>query len=277
MTSSSSNTQKPIRNHRGKSPDSAQSVIALQKLAVLAEIVPDLARALGPDHEVVVHDLSRIPNSIIAIGGDITGRLIGGSITDLLLRAVRHGKTDSIFRYRSRTSDGRTLSSSTVFVREPDGTAIGCLCVNRDITDLLEMGALSERLALIVDSGDTSERPGGADDETSPEEETLVPTVDDLALVLVNQAIEHVGVPVELMQKRHKAQVIQELEAGGLFMLRESIDFVARTLRISRESVYNYLKEVRGDSSATSGSAVRRGLGQPRIEASRVQGSEEVE
>ena len=111
-------------------------------LATLADMVPDLARSLGPDHEVVLHDLRLIPNSIVAIGGELTGRKAGGPTTDLLLRLVHQGHHDNVLRYQTRAGDGRIFRASTLFIRDPDGKPVGCLCINTDITNWLGAQAL---------------------------------------------------------------------------------------------------------------------------------------
>lgn len=267
LSTSSSCSEKD--NEPRKRTDAA----ARRVLRLLAEIVPDLATALGPHHELVVHDLRLIPNSIIGIGGDITGRSIGGPITDFLLRAIRQGETESIFRYQARTADGRSLSSSTVFIRQADGTPVGCLCVNTDITDWLKVRTIVDRITsaaegLDLDSSDESTDVvlQESDEALQDVQETFAPTVDDLALTLVAQAIDSTGVPVELMQKRHKLQVVQELEARGLFLLRDAVDLTARMLGISRESVYNYLKESRDESAQRLGSTHRRLANRNRLQ-----------
>lgn len=245
---------------------------ARRTLDALISVVPDLARALGPDHEVVVHDLSLIPNSIVAIGGAITGRRVGGPITDLLLRALRQGQTDSVFRYQARTTDGRTLNSSTVFIKDLDGNPVGCLCVNRNITELLGMHALCEQLASAAEVAEVAEVDSGpsaaAATDQPVEQETFALTVEEMALSLVDQTIQNVGVEVDLMQKRHKVQVIRNLEAGGLFLLRDGVDLTARMLGISRESVYNYLKEARQESAQGTETADRRRENRRRLNLS---------
>ncbi len=242
-------------------------------LAVLGGMLPDLARALGPDHEVVLHDLRLIPNSIVAIGGDLTGRSVGGPTTDLLLRLVYQGRHErSALRYQTRSASGRILRSSTLFIRDHDGRPVGCLCINTDITEWLKVHALVDRVTRVVpletgdacepgdetgvlagwtdgDSGDdrsTTTR-GTKPEQASEEAESFAPTVDELAVSLAHKAIDNVGVPVALMQKPHKLQVVRELEASGLFLLRDAVDLTANMLSISRYSVYKYLKELQVD------------------------------
>jgi predicted transcriptional regulator YheO len=252
-------------------------------------MVPDLARALGPDHEVVLHDLRLTPNSIVAIGGNLTGRSVGGPTTNLLLQLVHQGRTDNVLRYQTRSANGRILRSSTLFIRDPDGRPVGCLCINTDITEWLGAQALVHGVTKVAPLESVDSRAAGTEngvigdgagvqrsEDRSPskrdaqqdggleEAESFAPTVDELAVSLVRKAIENVGVPVELMQKPHKLQVVRELEARGLFLLRDAVDLTANLLSISRYSVYNYLKELKAAASREDGSSPRQGRAKRR-------------
>ncbi|WP_053736566.1 aminotransferase class V-fold PLP-dependent enzyme [Nocardia sp. NRRL S-836] len=186
-------------------------------LSALVPTVDSLASALGPDTEVVVHDLSRLPNSIIAIAGSLTGRQVGGPMTDLLLGLVRRGTTTDMPGYETYAPDGRAIWSSTTFVRDASGVAVGCLCVNK--------------LAAHEASGPV---------ESFPQD------VDTLQRVLVEKAVADVGVPVELMKKVHKSQVVRVLDEAGFFLIRDSVDHLASVLGVTRYTIYNYLNENRG-------------------------------
>ena len=87
-------------------------------LCMLLPVLPALAKALGPDAEVVLHDLTEPNNGIIGIEGNITGRKVGSPTTDLVLKMIKQGNANHMLNYRARTSDGRTLRSSTVFLRD---------------------------------------------------------------------------------------------------------------------------------------------------------------
>ena len=255
-------------------------------------MVPDLARALGPDHEVVLHDLRLIPNSIVAIGGSLTDRSVGGPTTDLLLRLVHQRRNENVLRYQTRSADGRILRSSTLFIRDPDGKPVGCLCLNTDITEWLGAQALVDSMTKVTPLEASPPRPLERDDGIVPEasqwsdgdganlqsqleeSESFAPTVDELAVSLVRRAIDNVGVPVELMQKPHKLQVVREVEGSGLFLLRDAVDLTADMLSISRYSVYSYLRELQTDASE-DGSSPRQGRSKRRrLPLAREEGSE---
>ncbi|MCC8248869.1 aminotransferase class V-fold PLP-dependent enzyme [Saccharothrix luteola] len=199
--------------------------VTSEVLTALIPTVNSLATALGPGTEVVLHDLGALPNSIIAIAGDLTGRKVGGPMTDLLLGLVRRGTTQDLAGYETYAPDGRVIHSSTVFLRDADGVAVGCLCVNSD--------------------PGPNRRPETAV-SGAPAVEAFPGDVDTLQRLLVERAVTAVGVPVELMKKSHKSQVVRVLDEAGLFLIRDSIDYLAGVLGVTRYTIYNYLNEVRG-------------------------------
>lgn len=212
-------------------------------LEYTAALVPALARALGNGHEVVLHDLRRLPSSIVAIEGDVTGRPVGGPITDLALRHLRSGHVDHLFHYRTVLADGRTIRSSTLFLKDSAGVPVGCLCINSDLTHWLQ----AERvLRAFVGEEQPSMPPNPAERPAADSnQEMFVSTVDELAATMIRAAIEAVGVPVELMQKQHKLAAVRELDARGLFLIRDAVDIAARALGVTRYTIYNYLNQIR--------------------------------
>ncbi|CKI59469.1 aminotransferase class V-fold PLP-dependent enzyme [Mycolicibacterium smegmatis] len=202
-------------------PPSASGPATHELLTSLVPAVHGLAAMLGPGNEVLLHDLSRLPDSIVAIAGDLTGRTVGGPMTDLLLGLIRRGTTQDLINYRTNSPDGRPIRSSTLFLRDADGVAVGCLCVN---------SAMAETVA-----ADAPEQP-----ETFPRD------IDSLQRFLIDRAIAKVGVPPAEMKKQHKAAVVRELDEAGFFLIRDSVEHVAGQLDVTRYTIYNYLTEVRG-------------------------------
>ncbi|QRP44685.1 aminotransferase class V-fold PLP-dependent enzyme [Amycolatopsis sp. FDAARGOS 1241] len=200
-------------------PPAAAGAATHALLTSLIPAVDGLAAMLGPGNEVLLHDLSRLPDSIVAIAGDVTGRTVGGPMTDLLLGLVRRGTTQDLTNYQTHGPDGRPIRSSTLFLRDADGAAVGCLCVNSE-TSADGAAALARA-------------------------ETFPPDVDSLQRFLVDRAIGKAGIPVELMKKRHKAAVVRELDEAGFFLIKDAVDHLATHLDVTRYTIYNYLNEIR--------------------------------
>jgi len=218
-------------------------------LRTLRELARPLAAALGPSVEVVAHDLRHLDSSVVAIEGNLTGRKVGAPVTDLVLQHLQAGRTDDILCYRTRTTSGQHLRSSTIFLRDENGQPIACLCINTDTSEWHVMydhlSALLARRGLISDIQDNDNSPVA--EETS---EAFLPSVEDLAVTSVNQAIEDVGVPVELMRKEHRLEVIKRLEASGFFLIQDAVTYAAAALGISRYSIYKYLRDLSDGSSS---------------------------
>lgn len=228
-------------------------------LAALCPIVPALAQAVGRDSEVALHDLSKLPNSIIAIGGTVTGRKPGDPMTDLLAKLIRQGLTEHAKNYRTVLPDGRVLRSSTLFIKDNKDTPIGCLCVNTDISGWLQlkdlimsridpqMTASNEPSSFHqVEGGGaaTNDAPSATDNEPDLSE-FFVSTVEDLQRTMVEKSIAAIDVPLHLMTKVHKMKVVQRLEESGFFLIRDSAEYLAQAIGVTRYTIYNYLNQLR--------------------------------
>ena len=220
-----------------------------QILATLVALVEPLSRTLPSDCEVVLHDLRRLPNSIVAIAGDMTGRSVGGPATDLLLRKASTGTIATTVGYETRLPDGRSLRSTTVVFRDAQDTAVAALCINSDVMIWQAVKAIAESMlpAEVPAQPDrpASERP--ADTGKSAEDEKFFQDIDELAQHLLAEAIDASGAPVDLMQKRHKIAVVNDLKDRGFFMLKESVEMAAAALQVTRFTIYNYLNELGND------------------------------
>lgn len=210
------------------------------EVSTLAQLVEPLAGIIPGECEVVVHDLSRLPCTIVAIAGNLTGREVGGPATDMLLRAVARGEARTMLGYTSRTPDGRELRSSTMVVRDTTGAAVGALCINADVSAWRTVSKLVE--AMLPGAG------GGGVLEAPPQEE-YPHDVDSLAQSLLARAVADAEVPVELMQKRHKMGVVQDLRGRGFFQLKEAVETAANALSVTRFTIYNYLNELGPEDS----------------------------
>ncbi|MBP2329239.1 putative transcriptional regulator YheO [Kibdelosporangium banguiense] len=208
-------------------------------VAVVGPVVRALAQAFAPRSEVVLHDLTRLPGSIAAIAGEITGRQVGGPATDLGLRTFQSGWKDHLIGYRAATADGTPLRSSSIFFHGSSGRAIACLCINTDISSLL---AAQETLADLTAIRTIHNGPLNASGEHFPA------TVDSLAEGILRDAIAASGHPPAAMKKRHKLAVVRDLEQRGFFTIREAVDLAAARLEVSRYTIYNYLNEIKDEA-----------------------------
>lgn len=226
-------------------------------LTLFQQLVEPLGQSLPLSSEVVLHDLSRLPNSIVAVYGDITGRKPGDPATDLLLRKAASGQIESSNGYETRLPDGRRLRSSTMIIRDVSGTPVLALCINTDISVWQSVSLIARHM--LGDSLPESQNPSDSAEITDltaspasseePVSEIFVRDVDELAAALLHQAQQEIGIPAELMHKKHKLEVVRALKARGFFMLRDAVEMIAETLQVTRFTIYNYLNEIGDDET----------------------------
>ena len=218
-------------------------------LGVFARLVQPLGESLPETSEIVLHDLSLLPNSIIAIHGNVTGRKIGDPATSLLLEKLSaKGHEDTFLNYESVLPDGRRLRSSTILIRDLAGNPAAALCINTD-TSAWETIERVARAMLGPSSPDQAESPSPVS-VSSDHHEAFVHDIDELAEVVLQRALVEAEVPVELMQKRHKIKVVQRLKEHGLFLLKDAVELTASALHVTRFTIYNYLNEIELEEAA---------------------------
>jgi len=218
-------------------------------LQLLSGIVEPLWRSLSTESEVVLHEIGRLPNSVVAIAGTVTGRQVGDPATDLLLEQLRNvDREQNKVDYQSVLPDGRRLRSSTMIVRDLGGVPVAALCINTDITGWLLVQEQADVMVAGRDSGVRVREPVRLERSVSSpvyeRGETFPRSVDELVSELIGSAIEQTGVPVDLMKKHHKMAVVEHLEARGLFLLKDAVEVIALALGVTRFTIYNYLNEL---------------------------------
>ncbi|MEA2523179.1 MAG: hypothetical protein QOF73_406, partial [Thermomicrobiales bacterium] len=106
---------------------------------LLGRIAEVFVATVGRTAEVVVHDLRNLDASVVAIAGNLTGREVGAPIPDAEFLPENLAQVDADQQgYATRTPTGRTLSSSTVWIRDVSGKIVGAVCINVDHNDIRE-------------------------------------------------------------------------------------------------------------------------------------------
>lgn len=208
---------------------------------ILKNMIPILhgiANTFGNNCEVVLQDLRDPQRSVIAIAnGHVTGREIGSPLTERGLKAVRNKEFNTdLMKYKTVTSDGRTLKSSTIFIKDETGEAIGCMCINYDVTEFIVARKVVGEVVETLE--DVAER----------EEETYSNNINEILYSLVDKVLSKIGKPIAYLNKEEKVNIVKQLDEKGTFLIKGAIEYVADVLCVSRYTVYNYLDEIRADS-----------------------------
>ena len=200
-------------------------------------VAEGIAEMLGPDCEVVLHDLSQMPHSIVAIeNGHVTGRRAGDAPTDQMLRSLRNADDTPDVRLYVTSTDGRVLKSLAVTLRDDEGRPIGILGVNLDVSDIVHAQRTLAAFATVVGAG-----PGDA----SPTPELFDGDIRDVLAGMIAATLTDMRKTPATMTRDEKMEVVARLEERGAFLVKRSAEQVAEALDLSRFTVFSYLKEIR--------------------------------
>lgn len=206
------------------------------RLGALVPVVHGLAEMLGPDCEVVLHDVARLPHSIVAIeNGALTGRSPGDPPTDRMLRSLRDSDQTQDVRVYVTSHEGRILKSLAVTLRDEDGRPFGLLGVNHDISEVVQAQHTLANLTTV----------GGAVRGAPDTGEIFAGDIRDVVTGMVTQILGEIGKTPAAMSREEKMDVVKRLEERGAFLVKRSAEQIAEALDLSRYTIFAYLKEIR--------------------------------
>ena len=231
-------------------------------LQLFVPLVDFLGKILGPKTEVVLQNVRDFSHSVVAIAnGNLSGRTIGSPATDLVLHIWRNHEYDQhnyLTHYAGYTIQGHPVVSSTLFVRNTKGRVIGFLCINFDSSAFrqaskelrrasayLDALGLADPAAVLNDDRAASEESDAETGTGQSTREVLSVNTDEVVTHNIAEFAAELGIPPARMNRQERLQLITRLDGSGGFLVKGSVDTVARALGISSPSVYRYLHTIR--------------------------------
>lgn len=208
-------------------------------LEVLVKLAETLALSARGDMEIVVHDLTRMDRSIVKIvNGHLSGRREGDTLAATPIAETRFrkafgdtGQPHEVREIHKRTSwisPDRPVQSDSLMFFDGAGKARAMLCIN---IDERVSGRLRADFATLF--GLT---PALAKDETDAKDNHMGHMVQEI----VDEAIATAEAPVERMSKAEKIQAVSAMHERGVFLMRGSVEYVAKRLDVTKHTIYNY-------------------------------------
>ena len=208
---------------------------------VLCGIIKGIAKLMGEDTEVALHDLSK--GEIVAIeNGYITGRAAGyrldAGIYDLILKLA--DAEGHLIGYNSKTAKGAALRSSHFIVRDESGQPAALICVNQDTAKLQMARDLLD--GMLTTKQDVDKK------TAEPTDENIQAMVQRVILNVIER-----NKPFGADDRDRKQEILRELSDKGVFAVKDSVPYVCKMLSISQATLYNYLREIRSGKTDFTG------------------------
>ena len=208
-------------------------------LETLVSVAHGIARQFGNNCEVCIHELKEddLDHTIIfIINGGITGRKIGEGASNVVINTIEKLKKGEPIvdhlSYLSKSSNGKILKSSTIFIKDLNGKYKYILSINFDITSFIPFKNDLDSLIQTEDKSKLEEIPNSA---------------QELMEKLIKRSEELVGKPASIMNKDEKIRAIKFLNDSGVFLITKSGDKVSNYFGISKFTLYNYIDAKKED------------------------------
>ena len=193
-----------------------------------------IAKTRGAECEVVLHDVADPEHSVVyVVNGHVTGREIGQGFEHFVKNALEQGNTTEDFVandfFRKK---GKLIRTSSAMIRDDAGKLIGALCINIDMTRMLQQ---SEYIQSFLPQ--TQEKP-------AVRKADCPDRVEDMVFSLIDNILS--DCETATLSREERIAKIRFMDTRGIFQLKGSIDQVAERLGVNKVTVYSYLDEVRG-------------------------------
>lgn len=205
----------------------------LERYMPIADMI---VATFGKYCEVTIHDLRNFQSSLIYVKGNVTGRKPGAPITDVMLKELyKHGdQIQDMPGFTTRSKDGKIIKASLSFIRNDDGKVVGCIGINFDITAILSANQMLLDLSMTEDLY-----------EKEPLPEMYAKDIGEIFQHIIDSTLAEVGISVNEMRREDKVNFVKQLDGKGVFLINGAIERVSETLKVSKQTVYNYLEEIR--------------------------------
>ena len=201
-------------------------------LITYGPVIKGTVALFNPFLEVAVHDIKK--NRIAALYNTISNRKVGDQSPLAKLKTPVEKFPDIFEPYYETNWDGRKIKCTTVTIRDERKNPIALICYNLDTSAFQEM---QQSLNLFLNVKENAANPVEMFSEKWQEK--------------VDQAIDAYLLEHKLLigslDNTQKKQLVEELSKQGIFFLKNAAPYVANKLKISRATVYNYLKVLRSE------------------------------
>lgn len=212
-------------------------------------IVHFFGKIVGKNTEIILHDISQVDHSVVAIvNGHISGRKIGSSLNAAGISFIKSGvykDHDELLHYKGLSKGGIELICYTRFIKDNEGALLGMMCVNIDKNQELKMiQELAELFNLSDEIAQELVHYKGLSEELAIKKEYFPENVTETINAVFEEIVQELNLPKDRLTYVEKVTVMKKLEEKGVFLFKGAIPEVARLLSISEATAYRYLSKI---------------------------------
>lgn len=203
-------------------------------LTILMDFISEI---MGENAEIVLHKIEDMNTSTIVDirNGYITGRESGMPLTDFAKQMIaefnaKDEKTYYKINYLSVTKAAKKLRSSSLLLCDDNNIPKAILCINHD--DIIICNIIQQLRKMITINDNQNIK------------ENFSNNVKGINAQLINDILAKYPSPLERLTSDDKLILIRELSEKGVFLIKGSVEMVAKSLKMSEPTLYRYLKQI---------------------------------
>lgn len=200
-------------------------------------VVIAIVELFHPFVEVAVHDLKE--GKLVAIYHNMSQRKVGDLSPLKELKINTKDFPDHFPPYYKQNWDGRSLKCTSVTIRDKKRKPIALICFNVDVSFFQEGHRLFEDFLKIKDSAENPIEIFGSHFENQTNS-------------VLQEYLERHHLSLNHLNRDQKKEIVLHLYQKGIFNFKNAAPFVACSLKISRASVYNYIKAQVANSESSN-------------------------
>jgi len=200
-----------------------------KKLENYVPFMEAVSELFDPFVEIAVHDLKE--GKLVALYNNISQRKVGDKTPLQELKVDFSKLPDHFSPYFKKNWDGRNLKCTSITVRDDNGKPIGLICINVDTTFFAETKQIMDAFLKISSEAESPIECFGGD-------------YQDLITQIIEEYLSEQKLNVRYLNRLQKKQLVHHLYHHGAFNYKNAPPFISEYLKISRATVYNYLKEL---------------------------------
>ncbi|MBR8167956.1 PAS domain-containing protein [Burkholderia cenocepacia] len=230
-TSTAGSTEKAgARTKAGAAKKAGGHHANARNLDSFRAVADAITQLFPPYTEVVLHDLGS--QTVVHVANNLSKREIGD---DSALDEIGFDVQESVIGpYEKLGWDGRKVRSISVVLRNEDGVEIGVMCIN---FHLAALDQAKQALEMLVSSAVLQPQPA----------KLFRDDWQDRVNVFLNHWLQERKLTLSMLTREHKRELVAALYEEGAFNGKSAANYVAKLLALGRATIFNYLKDLRGE------------------------------
>lgn len=212
-------------------------------LEALIPIADGIAKTIGDNCEVAIHDLTHPKHSILYIvNGSLTGRKKYDSLGPVFKELVQLAamNEDSLVNYYDY-ENGHSFKCTKVLIRDENKRIIGCFCINIAIDEYLQVKRSIDNACKTEPIDNFREQKT----QSSNSEDDISDLVRDIIMNTYSDLMSN----KHKLSKADKVDMVRFLDEKGIFRVKGTVEMIADILKVSKFTVYSYLDQLKSDDA----------------------------